>query len=56
MATWDMRDQMNQSSATLPQDEDEIVTTEMQLEIENYIKKYPDQYFWFHRRWKTRPS
>ena len=22
----------------------------------NYIKKYPDQYFWFHRRWKTRPS
>ena len=24
--------------------------------LENIIKKYPDQYFWFHRRWKTKPS
>jgi len=23
--------------------------------IENIIRKYPDQWFWFHRRWKTRP-
>jgi KDO2-lipid IV(A) lauroyltransferase len=23
--------------------------------IEQYIRAYPDQYFWFHRRWKTRP-
>lgn len=23
--------------------------------IENYIKRYPDHWFWFHRRWKTRP-
>jgi KDO2-lipid IV(A) lauroyltransferase len=23
--------------------------------IESYIKKYPDHWFWFHRRWKTRP-
>ena len=23
--------------------------------IENYIRKYPDHWFWFHRRWKTRP-
>ena len=23
--------------------------------IEKYIRKYPDQWFWFHRRWKTRP-
>ena len=23
--------------------------------LEEYIRKYPDQWFWFHRRWKTRP-
>lgn len=23
--------------------------------LENMIRKYPDQYFWFHRRWKSKP-
>lgn len=23
--------------------------------LESYIQKYPDQWFWVHRRWKTRP-
>jgi Kdo2-lipid IVA lauroyltransferase/acyltransferase len=23
--------------------------------IENYVAKYPDQWLWVHRRWKTRP-
>jgi KDO2-lipid IV(A) lauroyltransferase len=22
--------------------------------IENFVRRYPDQWFWFHRRWKTR--
>ena len=22
--------------------------------LENFIKKKPEQYFWFHRRWKTK--
>lgn len=24
--------------------------------LEKYIRQYPEQYFWFHRRWKTKPS
>ena len=25
-------------------------------ELERIIRKFPDQYFWFNRRWKTRPE
>lgn len=24
--------------------------------LEKYIQKYPEQYFWFHNRWKTKPG
>ena len=24
--------------------------------LESYLRAYPDQWFWPHRRWKTRPA
>jgi KDO2-lipid IV(A) lauroyltransferase len=32
-----------------------LLTTKMSLLIENQIRKYPGQWLWIHKRWKTRP-
>lgn len=34
----------------------ESITQNFTSKLEEYIKKYPEQYFWFHRRWKTQPK
>lgn len=31
------------------------LTAELAARLEGEIRKAPEQYFWFHRRWKTRP-
>ena len=38
--------------------EDDTVETLTQRHVkilESFIRQYPEQYFWLHRRWKTRP-
>lgn len=40
-------------------DEDEDVrrlTQQYTRVVEDYVSRYPDQWLWIHRRWKTRPS
>ena len=34
----------------------ESITISYTRLLENIIKKHPNQYFWFHRRWRTKPS
>lgn len=31
------------------------ITQQISDGIESFVRKYPDQYFWMHRRWRTRP-
>src|ERR1044071_6584728 len=32
------------------------LTAELALRLENEIRRAPEQYFWFHKRWKTQPG
>ncbi len=31
-------------------------TAKFTKEIENVIRRNPEQWFWIHKRWKTRPE
>ena len=33
----------------------ESLTERYNKVIEGCVRQYPEQYFWMHRRWKTRP-
>ncbi len=38
-------------------DKDILVNTQIFTEkIEEYVRRYPEQWFWLHQRWKTRPK
>jgi len=41
------------------QDKEESVKNLVQMytkEVESAVAEHPDQYFWVHKRWKTRPE
>lgn len=33
-----------------------LLTQELTASLESWIRRYPDQWLWVHRRWKTRPE
>ena len=39
-------------------DEQDVLenTARFTAAIENWVRKYPEQWLWVHRRWKTRPE
>jgi KDO2-lipid IV(A) lauroyltransferase len=39
-----------------PEEEVLVNTANFTRLIEEYVRRYPDQWLWVHRRWKTRPS
>ena len=34
----------------------EYITQDYTQQLEDYIRQNPEQYFWFHKRWKTKPD
>lgn len=38
-----------------PEEEIAVNTANFTRKIEAYVRRYPDQWLWVHRRWKTRP-
>ncbi len=32
------------------------ITQKFSSALEEVVRKYPEQYFWFHKRWKTQPK
>ena len=39
-----------------PKEEERRILSEMNAVFTDVIRRYPEEWFWFHRRWKTRPG
>jgi len=37
------------------EDDVRLLTEKLSLIVENYVRAYPEQWLWIHKRWKTRP-
>lgn len=33
-----------------------VITEKITAKVEEFVRRYPDQWLWIHRRWKTRPK
>lgn len=44
------------ADAATPEDAAIAMMSQYNAHLENLIRQYPEQYFWFHNRWKSRPG
>ena len=44
------------SSATSTEEAVNLILDEYSRRLEEKVRKYPEQYFWFHKKWKTHPE
>ncbi len=57
-ACFDLFAEEIQLSENLKLNDDNIrnITQAYTANLEKWVRKYPEQYFWMHRRWKTKPE
>ncbi|MBP2676928.1 MAG: Bacterial lipid biosynthesis acyltransferase, partial [Deltaproteobacteria bacterium] len=44
------------SSAGSPEEAEKIILDEYSRRLEETVRKCPEQYFWFHKKWKALPE
>ncbi len=44
------------SSATTQEEAEKAILDEYSRRLEAIVKKHPEQYFWFHKKWKSHPE
>ena len=44
------------SSAASPEEAEKIILDEYSRRLEEKVRKFPEQYFWFHKKWKALPE
>jgi len=52
----DIQPPIDYSSAASPGEAVSIVLDEYSRRLEEKVRKYPEQYFWFHKKWKALPE
>ena len=48
--------QLNIKNSENAEEDIKILTQRITGSVEKYVRKYPEQWLWIHKRWNTRPK